>query len=138
MELFHTGSKIEKITSNGRYGEFLFFGASDCHYGDVTYKIEVSEEKIIDPNTFFYRDDCEKLESIVAEVMELAECDEDEAEEYLSQRESHTDADIDWDIQALTAKAAKTLGYRGVEIPDEHGTSYMIDMLGHEDELEEV
>lgn len=138
MELFHTGSKIEEINNLGRFDEFLFFANSACHYGEVTYSIEVDEDEIIDPNGFFYRDDCDKLAGIVAQVMDLAECDEDEAEELLSQRESHDDPEIDWDIQTLTARAAKLLGFRGVEIQDEHGTSYMIDMLGRESELTEV
>ncbi|HHK5070544.1 TPA: hypothetical protein ACQT1J_002290 [Pseudomonas aeruginosa] len=36
------------------------------------------------------------------------------------------------------AKAAKTLGFRGVSMQDEQGTCYMIDMLGHDAELVRV
>ncbi|MBQ3301672.1 MAG: hypothetical protein IJI03_12400 [Rudaea sp.] len=45
------------------------------------------------------------------------------------------DADDSWDVQRYTARAAKVLGFRGVRVSDEQGTSYMIDMLGRERDL---
>ena len=142
MELFHTSpNKIEKITKSGRFGEFLCFSAnvyemSACE--TITYKIAINEDEIIDANSFFYREDWQKLQSIVEEVMELAGCDEDEAQELLSQRAQHDDAEVSWDIQKLSAKAAKALGFRAVATPDEQGTCYLVDMLGRETELEHV
>jgi hypothetical protein len=70
--------------------------------------------------------------------MDLLDCDSATAEDMLSQRDDCGDAELSWDIQALTAQAAKLLGYRGVSMPDEQGTCYMIDLLGHEGELERV
>jgi hypothetical protein len=138
MELFHTGNEIEKISAFGPFGEFLFFASEACHDGDTTYRLEVDDEEVIDAAHFFYREDCEKLGGLVAEVADLVGCEEDEAQEYLSQALSHSDPEIDWAIQTLTARAAKLLGFRGVAVPDEYGTSFMIDMLGHEGELTEV
>lgn len=138
--LYHcTSNPITEIDEYGRFGEFLFFGSSPSHMGEVTYQLEIDTDEnkglIIDCGRFFYREDCSKLDDIVSEVMNLADCDEDQAQEYLSQRDHVSDAELDWDIQGLTAKAAKILGFRGVAVPDEYGTSYMIDMLGLESEL---
>jgi hypothetical protein len=139
MQLFHTTyQEITSINKLGRFGEFLFFASSDCHYGDITYSIEIEEEQVVNCNSFFYRDDYQKLNSLVELIMDVADCDEDQAQEYLSQRNHHGDAEIDWDIQKYTAKAAKILGFRGVAVPDEHGVSYMIDMLGFENELVKI
>jgi len=135
MELFHVGHKIDKITQEGRFDEFLFFGVNASHDGDTTYKINIDESDIADPNSFFYRDDYKKLDYLVTEIMNLVGCDGDHAEDLLSQRQTHDDAEIDWNIQTLTARAAQTLGFRAVAIPDEYGTSYMIDMWGHESDL---
>jgi hypothetical protein len=40
------------------------------------------------------------------------------------------DADLSWWLQSQTARAARALGFDGVEVSDEQGTSIMIDMLG--------
>lgn len=139
MELFHNSpAEIKNINRFGKFEYFLFFASSSCHYGDATYTIEIDEDEIIDCNSFFYREDYELLNDIVAEVMDRLGCDEDEAQEYLSQRAHAGDSDTDWWIQLMTAKCAEKLGYRGVEVPDEHGTSFIINMLGREAELTPV
>lgn len=148
MKLFHTSpEKIAEIKESGRYGEFLCF--SDKPYsmspGDVfVYSAEVSEEEIVEAGEFFYREDSHKLSGLVERVMDLVDCDQDTAEELLSQRCDVNDmdtvdpedaAELSWDIQALTAKAAKLLGYRAVSMRDEQGTCYMVDLLGKESEM---
>jgi hypothetical protein len=147
MELFHTSpEEIKTIAADGRFGEFLFFSAHVyvMTVGEyVTYKIEVDEDDIIEAGRLFYHEDAELLDPLVEEVMNMLGCDEDMAEDFISQDFStNYNADIDaedsWTIQAITAKAAKTLGYRGVYFQDEQGRCYMIDMLGHEDELVKV
>lgn len=140
MELFHTSpAEITNINTFGRFGEFLCFSADvyTMSAGEVvTYKIEVDDTDIIESSSLFYHEGAEKLSPLVERVMELAGCDEDTAEDLLSQKDDCGDAELSWDIQALTAQAAKILGYRGVSMSDEQGTCYMIDMLGHEAELE--
>lgn len=136
ISLYHTGNKITTIDPDyGLFGEFLFFSPEPSHYGDYVYQLDIDENTIIDPDTFFYRDDADKLGGIVKAVMNVCDCDEDEAEELLSQRAHLDDEEEDWEIQHLTGKAAKQLGYRGAMVPDEHGTSYLIDMAGKEHEL---
>ncbi len=43
--------------------------------------------------------------------------------------------DISWAIQKFAGMAAKALGYKGAQLTDEQGTSYLIDMKGREKEL---
>ncbi|HHK2221346.1 TPA: hypothetical protein ACQRG0_001549 [Pseudomonas aeruginosa] len=113
----------------------------------VTYRIKVDESDIIMAGSIFYHERAADLSGLVERVMQLTGCDEDTAEELISQRidvfslddiDASDAAELSWDIQAITAQAAKTLGFRGVSMQDEQGTCYMIDMLGHDAELVRV
>lgn len=140
MRLFHTSpNEITKIDRfGGRFGEFLCFASEPyvmaaCEA--ITYSIELAEDDVIEANSFFFRDDSEKLADLVSEVMELADCDEDDAEEYLSGRLNHDDPEIDWDIQKLMGEAGKALGYRAVQARDEQGAVWLVAMAGREKDL---
>lgn len=138
VTLYHCSFKSElKINKyDGKFGTFLFFGDEPSYYGDYTYKLEINESELIEASSFFYRDDYEKLDSLIEEVKELVNCDDDDARDYLSQEKSYLEnGEIDWEIQHLTAQAARKLGYRGVMVPDEYGISYMIEMFEREYEL---
>lgn len=136
MQIFHTSpSPITKITDNGMFGECLCFSIdvytmSACD--TLTYSIDMGEDDVIEASSFFYRDDCGLLNGIVASVMELTDCDEDQAQEYISQRDSYCDAEIDWRIQGYTGEAAKLLGYGAASAQDEQGTVYIVPMMGRE------
>ena len=148
MELFHTSpSKIEKITV-GRFGESLFFSGHEYAMtaGEfVTYKIDINENEIIDASQLFYHDDAALLGSLVSELAARYEIDADTAESLIDESaniyeiecsiDAEDLADASWDIQSITARAAKMLGYRGVKVADEQGSAYMIDMTGRESEL---
>lgn len=151
MEIFHTSPvEISTVTIDGRFGEFLCFAADEyvMTAGDhVTYRIEVDENDIIRAGSLFYHEDAADLSGLVERVMQMVECDEDTAEELISQHidvfslddiDASDAGELSWDIQAITAKAAKILGFRGVAMQDEQGICYMIDMLGHEAELDRV
>jgi len=153
MELFHTSpGKIEKITTSGLFGQFLCFSdkiyvMSACKF--VAYKIEVADESIIDASCLFYVENSAAiLRDLIADVCELAHVDSDTAMNLIDGSESMWDLDIDiantvkaeleYELQHVSAKAAKLLGYRGVSVRDEQGTCYLVDMLGFESELHEV
>lgn len=145
IELFHTGGEIKEINKLGTFGEFLFFSCSVYKMAAGTvnvYKIEVNEDDFIRAGSLFYHEDAEKLDGLVSEFCEKYGVDEDTAEEIISERANawdeieDCDADISWDVQHFTARAAKILGYRGVIVQDEQGGAWMIDMLGRESELE--
>ncbi len=139
MQLFHTSpNEITEINPFGLFGECLCFSAdiyqmSACSV--LTYTVEIEDNEMIEASSFFYRDDYEKLNSIVIDVMELAECDEEQAQEYLSQLDSHSDAEIDWRLQGYTGEAAKALGYKAAIAEDEQGAVYIVPMLNRESEL---
>lgn len=149
MDLFHTSpAKIDKIHTSGRFGEFLFF--SDRVYvmtaGDFqTYKLELSEDDVIPAGRLFWHDDAEKLQPLVAELAARLGVSEEDAEALIEESKSTHDidsiepedaADASWDVQLFTARAAKMLGFRAVQVQDEQGAAWMVDMLGHEEDLE--
>ena len=140
-KLYHTtGRVIESISTTGMFGSFLFFGEEAAHYGDIMYTIELDSDDVIEPYEFFYREDASKLDNVVSEVMDLFDCDEEAAQDFLSEKAlpSSASAEDSWELQKLTAECAQVLGYRAVAVQDEYGTSYMIDMLNHESELVRV
>src|SRR5699024_4885034 len=114
----------------------------------VTYKVEISEDEIIEAGQLFYHEDAEKLDAIVRRVMDMVGCDEDCAEELLSERLDiwEMDTGLDpmdlgetaWDIQRLTGEAAFLLGYRAVELQDEQGAAWLVNMEGRVGELVEM
>ncbi|MEB0077992.1 hypothetical protein QN386_23835 [Pseudomonas sp. CCI3.2] len=149
MELIHTSpTEITSIHTHGRFSEFLFFSGSEyvmtagTHFA---YKIEVSDDSIIEAGRLFHHEDASKLAVLVAKLATRLGIDVDVSEALIEESVSIFDidsnveaedlADTSWDIQLFTARAAKLLGFRGVEVSDEQGTSYMIDMLGRESEL---
>ena len=154
MELFHTSpTKITEINSGGRFGSFLFFSgeAYRMSAGEViTYKIELNEAEVISARRLFWHDDAEKLSGLVAELADRLGCDADTAEALVEEKTSIYDvaddlsvdaedlADISWDIQHASAKAACLLGFRGVAVSDEQGVSFMINMTGHKAALVEA
>lgn len=151
MNLIHTSpAEITTVTNKGRFGEFLFFSSKEYVMTEAAstavYSIEIADGEIIEAAQLFYHAECEKLEKLVAKVArkfgvapELAESLLDESKD-IHDVESSVDAEdmgeASWEIQKFTAQAAKILGYRGVAVTDEQGTSYMIDMLHPESRLE--
>lgn len=151
MELFHTSPiEINEITTLGRFGEFLFFSENEyvMTAGEhIAYRIELDESQIIEAGQLFYHEDAAKLAPLVAELATRLGLDDNEAEALIEESKSVYDlddiepedaADLSWDVQLITARAAKILGFRGVHVEDEQGSAYMIDMLGREAELERV
>lgn len=143
MGLFHTGN-VTKINTWGTFGSFLFFSA-DVYKTSAgaanIYKIEIDGNEIIEAYSLFYHEDAAKLDSLVSELAEKYGIDEDVAADLISEKANawaeieDCDAETSWEIQHYTARAAKILGYRGVQVEDEQGAAYMIDMLGRESEL---
>lgn len=151
MELFHTSpTKIDAIATNGRFGEFLFFSSHiyAMTVGEfVTYSIDLDDDQVIEAGRLFYHDDAEKLAPLVAELAARLDVSEDDAEALIEESKSTFDfdnieaedaADVSWDVQRFTARAAKLLGFRGVKVRDEQGSAWLVDMLGHETELTEI
>ncbi|WP_095159200.1 hypothetical protein [Pseudomonas sp. Irchel 3E13] len=148
IDLYHTSpTEITAIDKHGRFGEFLFF-ASHVYVmtagSHVTYAISINTDEVIDADRLFFHEDAQKLDGLVAELADRLEVDPDTAEDLIAEKAKVFDleriepedmADVSWEVQHFAARAAKILGFRGVAVSDEQGTSYMIDMLGYETEL---
>ncbi|OQS36496.1 hypothetical protein [Chromobacterium haemolyticum] len=152
MELFHTSPEaISQINTHGRYGSFLFFSSHvyAMTAGSVNaYSIELDESECIGAGELFYHEDAAKLDSLVAEVAARYGIDEEAAAALIDESKSIYDiesnvepedlGDAAWDIQHATASAATLLGFRAVRASDEQGASYMVDMLGREQDLKAI
>jgi hypothetical protein len=148
MDLFHTSpAKIDKIHTSGRFGEFLFF-SSDVYTMTATvpvvYRLDLADDQVIEAGRLFFHDDAEKLQPLVAELACRLCISEEDAEALMEEAKSAHDidsiepedaADASWDVQLFTARAAKLLGFRAVQVQDEQGAAWMVDMLGREAEL---
>jgi hypothetical protein len=149
MQLTHTSpTEISSINTRGRFGEFLFFAASEYVMtagSHIAYTIELGDADVIRAGRLFHHEDAENLTGLVSEVAARYEIDEDDAEALLEESKSIFDidsnveaedlADAAWDIQHYSARAAKLLGFRAVAVTDEQGTAYLVDMLGREADL---
>ena len=141
LELHHTSHEIlTKVDKYGRRNGFL------CFSGDVyimtgsktvyVHTIEIDKSEIIEASSLFYHEDAAKLDSIVLEVMSLADCDEDTAIAILRQKECDVpSAELVWELEGYTCACALALGYRGVSFQDEQGCCWMINMSGFESDM---
>jgi len=148
MELFHTSAEeIKSISADGRFGEFLFFSTKVYAMTagkHVTYKIDLSEDDVIEASQLFFHEGAGKLDTLVASLAARLGVDAETAEALIEESssvfdidsiESEDAAEASWTVQHFTARAAKLLGFRAVRVQDEQGSAYMIDMLGREAEL---
>ncbi|TFH85280.1 hypothetical protein EQG41_18375 [Billgrantia azerbaijanica] len=148
IELYHSGGDIRRIDDSGRFGSFLFFSSERQPHGEIDYRVEIDPDDIIDSESIFYQEGSgDLLDPLIKRVMEIAKVDEDAAIELIEQKTDPHEldhiapedaAELSFDIQRITAEAARELGFKGVAVPDEHGTSYMLDMAGKESEMVRV
>lgn len=137
--LYHTSpAKIEKA-STGRFGKFIFFSSNvyAMSAGDVVvYSFDDSPWSSIEARAIFHHEDAAKLGELVAEFCDRFNVSEEAAEDAISERvQLDLDADDSWEVQAFTARAASILGYSIVTVSDEQGTSYMVDISEHFDDM---
>ena len=117
-----------------------------CDDSYIVHSIEIDvEREIIEASQLFYHEDAELLDEIVVELAARYDIDIDTAESLIDESiniydiecnvEDEELGEASWDIQGISARAAKLLGFRGVRVIDEQGSAYMIDMTGRESEL---
>lgn len=139
--MYHT-SPIE-ITKAGRglFGDFICFSGKvyvQTAGKYVTYRLDVSDEEIIEASRLWYQDDVAPLQKFVDEIVNRYEVSESDAEKLLDESESiyNVDsniepedlADASWDIQRITAEAGRSMGFGIVAMSDEQGTVYFVDI----------
>lgn len=149
MKLFHTSPvEIKEISAFGRFDSFLFFSPNiyqtHCAAKTFVYSIEIDESEVVEACQIFRHHDInDQLQSIIDEVADRYGVDEDVAMGLIDEDEDIFDhiedpeeaAEESWNVQCCTGLAALALGYRGVQVSDEQGTAYMIEMGGFFEEL---
>lgn len=142
IETFYHTSMERVITPvEQAYGKWLFFGG-DVYWcnglSSFFHAVEIDDSRIIEASMLWYEDDTSALAPIVADVMRVIGVDEETACDLLDESTTVDDiaGDLDMDsmdvidnniyMQKMTANASEALGYLGVAITDENGTSYML------------
>lgn len=155
LSLYHTSPGDIKEPSEGRFGKSVFFSSEPYFMTEEsnprTYNLNINEDDLINASSFFYRDDSDKLSKIVEEIMAKFKVDKETAEDLLSGKVdihelsdiipdfSYEDvADHSWDLQSLAGKAAEILGFKGVNLEDEQGTSSLINLHKVFDKLRKI
>lgn len=140
MELFHTSpTKINKINKDGMFRDCLCFSSNIYSMGKVNfiYSVNIDESDIIKSSQLFYHDDYKKLDNLLSDIQNIADCDKETAEDYLSGNLNNEDVEIDWEIQGIMGKAAEILGYKAASVQDEQGECYMIPLFKKENMLQQ-
>lgn len=144
--VYHTSPKIiTEIKPYELFDDCLFFAEEPYVMSAaaevVVYKFELGE--VVEASSLFYRDDCHKVDGIVADVIDALGCDEETAQGILDGSISsfdldgfETDAETNWKMQALAGKCATALGVDAIEATDEQGTVWIVPMTGKLDRLE--
>ena len=160
--IYHTGSIQEIIPDHGPLDTVLCFSQTPyyVHYtGEQKIYRFMPKKDFINANMLFidpdnrteevmslvsefaakHRIDAELAESLIDEsenVFRLAEKDEEDGEDNLPP--GVDEYMVAFESQMYAAKIAKRLGYEGAVGTDEQGPVFLVDMLGREDELEDV
>ena len=146
--IYHTSpSAITKPQKFGRFGEFVFF-SSDFYSmteaaNPVVYGIDENSLNIVEACSMAHIDNFHIIcADIINDVAEMFDVEFDTAHDILIEKESEWDYECDaeksWDRQKLTAKAAKRIGFDGVQVEDEQGSAYMISIVDHLDKMREI
>ena len=137
---FHASYDSDLVWKEGYndvFGDFMFFtgGYPSRHYGEYLYAIHDSYLKQpITPYEIVYKEDDTKLKNLIEDMMSFFDTDQDTAWEILAE-EVHLSGEEGWEQQRFIGEAAQLLGYDVVEVNDEYGTSYMIDMKKHKNHI---
>lgn len=143
--IYHTSpAVIAKPQKFGRFGEFVFFSSGVYTMTEVAnpvvYGIDESTLNIVEACSMAHIENFDVIcADIINDVAEMFDVDFDTAHDILTEKESEWDYDCDaeksWDRQKLTAKAAKLMGFDGVQVEDEQGAAYMISIADHFDKM---
>ena len=143
--IYHTSpAVIAKPQKFGRFGEFVFFSSGVYTMTEVVnpvvYGIDESTLSIVEACSMAHIENFDVIcADIINDVAEMFDVDFDTAHDILTEKESEWNYDCDaeksWDRQKLTAKAAKLMGFDGVQVEDEQGAAYIISIVDHFDKM---
>ena len=143
--IYHTSpAVIAKPQKFGRFGEFVFFSSGVYTMTEVVnpvvYGIDESTLSIVEACSMAHIENFDVIcADIINDVAEMFDVDFDTAHDILTEKESEWNYDCDaeksWDRQTSTAKAAKLMGFDGVQVNDEQGAAYIISIVDHFDKM---
>ncbi len=145
MILYHGSNDnlpIKKINSGGVFGG-LFASSSErsaASHGDAMYRMTIPDEKIMGVGDAVPFD---QAKNIISQNIRKDSPHTDEITDMALHAKSAFDSSIpegellhalrssslgeaDWELQRLRGELGKARGYKAVEMPDEHGTSYLV------------
>lgn len=132
--LYHTSSQlIEEIYDSELFGKALFFSERRYYMSEnsnYVYTVEIDDNLIIEASSLFYHEYAKKLDSVVNFLAGKLDIALEDAESLLDCSLSGCDLDLDmgdsWLLQKLSLQCAQILGFKGVELKDESGISYLV------------
>lgn len=124
-------------TFNGLFASQRLKAASS--HGDNLYRLTVPDEKVLrqdalnelgfDPALAAIKKSFPRIDDDTARMIfdgESAFSSSRTEDEILNSLRADSLGEADWELQRLRGQMAKNLGFHAVEMPDEHGTSYLI------------
>lgn len=144
MILYHGTNDPQALTAidpNGGVFGGLFTSSSARSansHGDALYRFTVPDERILTQSVIDELDgtkamaDALKKSGVPKDLSSMvvsakSAFDSDIPEDVLMKAlRADSIGEADWELQRLRGKMAKNLGFNAVEMPDEHGTSYLI------------
>ena len=141
--LYHGSPKtVNEITPYGTFGGL--FASPDrsaaASHGDIVHKMDIPEENILTNYDLNYSIDFDKTKGALKKSMPWLDDDDLDLAWKAIIEDKSNDIDADdlarimkadpeeagWEAQRLRGQVAKNLGYKAVEMSDEHGTSYLV------------
>jgi hypothetical protein len=141
MTLYHTSPTAITEPKTGLFGDFLCFSQSvyvmTAAADPITYQIDIDDDEAIDASAIWYHQNAEKAAVFADQVADRFHVDRETAESLIDGSlsiytledidiEPEDMAEVDWEIQRITAEAGRALGFTATLINDEQGSCYMI------------
>lgn len=147
ITLYHgSPSRFDSIKDQGLFGGVFASGAIDAAYshGDVLHEINIPESALLTQSDLNYHVDYNKVVAILKEQIGTVSQEEFDAiydaviedkgvggvdipdERLLEIFRCDDTGEAGWEAQRIRGVVAKRLGYKAVEMQDEHGTSYLV------------
>ena len=137
--IYHGSREIvSEIKDSGAFqGIFCATDSENASYlgaGERTYLhvVELDESEILTDYYLNYFCDYDKVREILDYELSGYELDDGEMDNawtaIIEDRpaDGWTEAETGWDAERIRGQVAKKLGYKAVEMSDEHGTSYLV------------